>query len=293
MLQTWRRSVSLSLALSLPSTGPSRPALPAMSSEAAALPVGHASAAVRVAVRVRPFNAREVARGEQCCVTMSQDGTKTTIVDPCVFLSAPGADVDMSIFSRTFSFDHCHWSHDPASGHFAGQDTVYDDLGTDVLDNAWAGYNCSVFAYGQTGSGKSYTMMGSGSGADIATLLETQDWTQLGLIPRICSGLFERIDQSNAAAGEEAANGGGSGGGGGEDGGAQYKVEMSYVEIYNERVYDLLNPHNPPSSRGGGGQERRGRRGAPPPGPAHSRAPEDGGLRGGLVGAGGGQLHRH
>ena len=39
---------------------------------------------------------------------------------------------------------------------------MFDDLGRGVLENAWKGYNCSLFAYGQTGSGKSYSMVGYG-----------------------------------------------------------------------------------------------------------------------------------
>ena len=42
------------------------------------------------------------------------------------------------------------------------QKRVFDDLGRGVLENAWKGYNCSLFAYGQTGSGKSYSMVGYG-----------------------------------------------------------------------------------------------------------------------------------
>ena len=45
---------------------------------------------------------------------------------------------------------------------FILQKRVFDDLGRGVLENAWKGYNCSLFAYGQTGSGKSYSMVGYG-----------------------------------------------------------------------------------------------------------------------------------
>ena len=44
--------------------------------------------------------------------------------------------------------------------HFATQKRVYDDIGVDMLDHAFEGYNVCIFAYGQTGAGKSYTMMG-------------------------------------------------------------------------------------------------------------------------------------
>lgn len=43
------------------------------------------------------------------------------------------------------------------------QKRVFEELGHGVLENAWKGYNCSLFAYGQTGSGKSYSMVGYGA----------------------------------------------------------------------------------------------------------------------------------
>ncbi|KAM9840506.1 kinesin-like protein KIF13B isoform 2-T2 [Aulostomus maculatus] len=92
---------------------------------------------------------------------------------------------------------------------FAGQEVVFQCLGESLLDNAFLGYNACIFAYGQTGSGKSYTMMGSSE--------------QPGLIPRLCSSLFSRIVQ-------EAREG------------ESFTVEVSYMEIYNEKVRDLLDP---------------------------------------------------
>ena len=98
------------------------------------------------------------------------------------------------------------------------------------MENAFQGYNACIFAYGQTGSidgaltqvscfipsgwfflgsGKSYTMMG------------TND--QPGVIPRLCRNLFHRIECDPSST-------------------TSYKVEVSYMEIYNEKVYDLLNP---------------------------------------------------
>jgi kinesin family protein 1 len=49
-----------------------------------------------------------------------------------------------------------------ASSRYASQQKVFDDLGKGVLENAFEGFNCSLFAYGQTGSGKSYSMIGYG-----------------------------------------------------------------------------------------------------------------------------------
>ena len=71
-------------------------------------------------------------------------------------------------------------------GHF--QRKVFNDLGQGVLDNAWKGYNCSLFAYGQTGSGKSYSMVGYGSNK--------------GIVPIFCEELFKGVEAKKATAGE-------------------------------------------------------------------------------------------
>uniref|UniRef100_A0A3Q4HBT7 Kinesin family member 13A n=1 Tax=Neolamprologus brichardi TaxID=32507 RepID=A0A3Q4HBT7_NEOBR len=92
---------------------------------------------------------------------------------------------------------------------YAGQEVVFKCLGEGILENAFQGYNACIFAYGQTGSGKSFSMMGNGE--------------QPGLIPRLCCSLFERVHRE--------ANEGHS-----------FKVEVSYMEIYNEKVRDLLDP---------------------------------------------------
>ena len=111
---------------------------------------------------------------------------------------------------KVFAFDKSYWSFNRGDSHFAGQDNLFDDLGSPLLDNAFKGYNNCIFAYGQTGSGKSYSMMGYREEA--------------GVIPRICQNMFERITELQ------------------KDKNLSYTVEVSYLEIYNERVRDLLNP---------------------------------------------------
>lgn len=113
---------------------------------------------------------------------------------------------------KKFAYDRSYWSFDKDAPHFAGQDNLFDDLGTPLLDNAFQGYNNCIFAYGQTGSGKSYSMMGYGK--------------EYGVIPRICQSMFQRIDDIQ------------------RDKQLGCTVEVSYLEIYNERVRDLLNPSN-------------------------------------------------
>uniref|UniRef100_A0A7N8XW61 Kinesin family member 13Ba n=1 Tax=Mastacembelus armatus TaxID=205130 RepID=A0A7N8XW61_9TELE len=112
--------------------------------------------------------------------------------------------------TQVFAYDYCFWSMDETDKEkFAGQEVVFQCLGESLLHNAFQGYNACIFAYGQTGSGKSYTMMGSGD--------------QPGLIPRLCSALFERTQKEQR---EEES----------------FTVEVSYMEIYNEKVRDLLDP---------------------------------------------------
>jgi len=158
---------------------------------------------IKVVVRCRPLNAREQARGATTLVRMS--GNQTIITKPPELRNAKDDDV------KAFTFDKSYWSADKNDPSYADQGMVYNDLGEDLLDHAFDGYNCCIFAYGQTGSGKSYSMMGYGE--------------DKGIIPRTCSEMFNRITRQTAS-------------------NLTYQVEVSYIEIYNEKVRDLLNPKN-------------------------------------------------
>ncbi|XP_055694171.1 kinesin-like protein unc-104 isoform X11 [Lutzomyia longipalpis] len=160
---------------------------------------------VKVAVRVRPFNTREITRESKCIIEMS--GATTCIVNPKV---PPGSNDSV----KRFNFDYSYWSHDPNDPDFTTQSMVYGDIGEEMLQHSFDGYNVCIFAYGQTGAGKSYTMMGRQE-------VEGQE----GIIPMVCKDLFRRIKET---ASEEL----------------KYTVEVSYMEIYCERVRDLLNPKN-------------------------------------------------
>lgn len=164
---------------------------------------------IKVVVRVRPFNSREVGRNATCIVSMKDSQTVLTPPPDTKGKSAKAALEG----SKTFAFDKSYWSFNREDGHFAGQQDVFDDLGKPLLENAFLGFNNCIFAYGQTGSGKSYSMMGYGE--------------EEGVIPRICREMYERIDRLTA-----------------EDANNTCTVEVSYLEIYNERVRDLLNPSN-------------------------------------------------
>ncbi|XP_037832882.1 kinesin-like protein KIF1B isoform X6 [Kryptolebias marmoratus] len=176
-------------------------------------------ASVKVAVRVRPFNTREISKESKCIIQMQ--GNTTTILNP----KAPKEP------AKTFSFDYSYWSHtSPEDSCFASQNRVYNDIGKEMLEHAFEGYNVCIFAYGQTGAGKSYTMMGKQEEGQGLKQEEgqglKQEEGQEGIIPMLCEDLFEKINEDSNK--EELS----------------YSVEVSYMEIYCERVRDLLNPKN-------------------------------------------------
>ncbi|KAI9833756.1 MAG: Kinesin heavy chain [Sarea resinae] len=94
------------------------------------------------------------------------------------------------------------------------QSDVFDFSIRPTVDDILNGYNGTVFAYGQTGAGKSYTMMGSD--------IDSED--SKGIIPRIVEQIFASILAS--------------------PGNIEYTVRVSYMEIYMERIRDLLAPQN-------------------------------------------------
>ncbi|XP_022096862.1 kinesin-like protein KIF28P [Acanthaster planci] len=170
---------------------------------------------VKVAVRVRPFNEREIKVKASCIIKMY--GKTTEIVDPANKQSEP----------KKFTFDQSYWSHDGykegpdgyleavgSKSPYVDQRKVFKDLGMSVLENAWKGYNCCMFAYGQTGSGKSYSVVGYGANK--------------GIVPETCEKLFNGIDENLKTADKSREQ--------------EYQVFVSMLEIYNEQVRDLLNP---------------------------------------------------
>ncbi|XP_058143564.1 kinesin-like protein KIF16B isoform X4 [Dasypus novemcinctus] len=161
-------------------------------------------ASVKVAVRVRPMNRREKDLEAKFIIQMEK--SKTTITN--LKIPEGGTGDSGRERTKTFTYDFSFYSADIKSPDYVSQETVFKTLGTDVVKSAFEGYNACVFAYGQTGSGKSYTMMGNSGDS--------------GLIPRICEGLFSQINETTRW--DEAS----------------FRTEVSYLEIYNEHVRDLL-----------------------------------------------------
>ncbi|KAF8659518.1 hypothetical protein AX16_001817 [Volvariella volvacea WC 439] len=99
-----------------------------------------------------------------------------------------------------FSFDKSYWSAGPRDEPgYCSQQTLFEDLGRELLDHGFAGFNACILAYGP----------------------------DKGIIPLTCLELFDRVAAKTRA-----------------DSSLHFTVEVSYIEIYNEKVRDLLNPKN-------------------------------------------------
>lgn len=167
------------------------------------------SANVKVVVRVRPFLHRETQ--QDLANLISMDSTTTTINAPpqSQVRTSSRAAVRRNVEAKSFTFDNSFWSCNPNDPTYVNQKHVYASVGREFLDHNMEGYHTCIFAYGQTGSGKSYTMMGND--------------TDPGLIPRTCQDLFERIENMTSTH-------------------FTCTVRVSYFEVYNEMVRDLLAP---------------------------------------------------
>ncbi|XP_078074311.1 kinesin-like protein KIF14 isoform X2 [Mustelus asterias] len=156
----------------------------------------------------------ECSNGENSAVTVAvrvrpfSNREKIENSQQVVFMKGQNTIVQHPETSHTYSFvyDFSFWSFDELNPEFSNQETVYKKIGFPLLEKAFEGYNTCLFAYGQTGSGKSYTMMG---------------FSDEGIIPRFCEQLFAKVAKPEMQQ-------------------VTYHIEMSYFEVYNERIHDLL-----------------------------------------------------
>uniref|UniRef100_A0A914RC63 Kinesin-like protein n=1 Tax=Parascaris equorum TaxID=6256 RepID=A0A914RC63_PAREQ len=99
----------------------------------------------------------------------------------------------------------------------SSQSAIYLDIVNPLVKEVIQGYNCTIFAYGQTGTGKTYTMEGE---HDPEGSYSWKDDPQMGIIPRALMQIFTELDQQEVE---------------------EYSVRVSYVELYNEELNDLLS----------------------------------------------------
>eukprot|EP01084_Bolivina_argentea_P259595 438067_1 len=165
---------------------------------------------ILVYARIRPPAKRKVHRngtGQYECMENEQADQDSTNNLDFLQLNVPkddriGGYIDNTIEKYQFSF---HKLFDMNSK----QNEIFSTMATPIIDNTLNGYNGTIFAYGQTGSGKTYTMTGG-----------TANYDDRGLIPRTISYIFKKCKENKEY---------------------NHKIEISYLEIYNNDGYDLLN----------------------------------------------------
>ncbi|CAO1614618.1 unnamed protein product [Parajaminaea phylloscopi] len=159
---------------------------------------------IKVVVRCRPLNSRERNRGASKLIAVN---------DQHQLVLNPPTEGDSKENARATKKKAMPFSFDRAYDEDTEQRTLFEYVGLELLEHAFNGFNTCVFAYGQTGSGKSHSMVGYAEAK--------------GLIPLTCSRLFDDAAERVQA-----------------DPNLRISVEVSYIEIYNEKVRDLLNPTN-------------------------------------------------
>ncbi len=137
----------------------------------------------------------------------------------------------------------------------SSQSDLFDAVAAPLVKEAFLGFNCTLFSYGQTGSGKTHTLQGKHDSSD------TWGGVDRGIVPRVAQSMFAHIDElylQNNGNDENSNNNGNSvtdmkhGAGEEEEGQEQRnkndgpeiicEVKLSVMEIYQERLRDLLSP---------------------------------------------------
>jgi hypothetical protein len=150
------------------------------------------SESVKVFVRARPRNAREIKENHPNCIRIHKHAMQIEIVKP-------GSTENI----KPFTFDGVF-------GEDSEQSQVYEAAGYSLVNSVLDGYNGTIFAYGQTGCGKTWTMEG-----------KADDEKQRGIIPNAFEHIFRHISAE-------------------KDSSKTYLVSAAYLEIYNEKVRDLV-----------------------------------------------------
>ncbi|KAJ0973399.1 hypothetical protein J5N97_021358 [Dioscorea zingiberensis] len=114
-------------------------------------------------------------------------------------------------FDRVFTFDKVF-------GPLAQQRDVYEQAVVPIVNEVLEGFNCTIFAYGQTGTGKTYTMEGDCKRAKCGS--KGQLPSDAGVIPRAVKQIFDTLESQSA----------------------EYSVKVTFLELYNEEITDLLAP---------------------------------------------------
>ncbi|KAG6909696.1 hypothetical protein DXG01_015897 [Tephrocybe rancida] len=159
---------------------------------------------IQVVIRCRRRSEREIQENSPSIVTST--GAKSK--DVSIEIAAPVSSLGLVTLPpvRTYPFDLVF-------GPEADQAMIYHEVVSPMLDEVLMGYNCTLFAYGQTGTGKTYTMQG-----DLSRTPMGNPSANAGMIPRVLFRLFHQLETSKT----------------------DFSVKISYIELYNEELRDLL-----------------------------------------------------
>jgi len=208
---------------------------------------------IQVACRIRPLNKLEKEKNKLNC-------TEYNLQEKTISIGAngpPSITGSVDYHSHTFSFDHIFAPH-------SNNEDIYNSLCKPILDSAFTGVHGAVLCYGQTGAGKTHTMFGTDSsnthdnnveetkqqllqnvntdssnthdnniGETKQQLLQNVNTADAGIIPRILSDLFQKVN----TAGKDLY---------------QFDVRMTVLEIYQNKVYDLISGSKKPCTLVGG-----------------------------------------
>lgn len=149
------------------------------------------------------------------CRPFNEDEVRTS-APQIVSCSEPRREVTVNLniaakqIDRTFTFDKVF-------GPQAQQQDLYDQAIVPIVNEVLEGFNCTIFAYGQTGTGKTYTMEGNGR--------KTKDGdmpADAGVIPRAVQQIVDTLEAQKA----------------------EYSMKVTFLELYNEEITDLLAPED-------------------------------------------------
>ncbi|KAK6094660.1 Kinesin- motor protein [Batrachochytrium dendrobatidis] len=163
---------------------------------------------ITVVVRIRPRNQKDIRENSPICISTTSNKKELQLrLHPAVFSgSSSAAHASDSVTTKSFHFDRVF-------GPEVSQQELFDEVASGILSEVLMGYNCTIFAYGQTGTGKTHTMEGD---------LAVQGSPDAGIIPRTLYSLFDTLERETA----------------------EYSVRVSFIELYNEEINDLLSPED-------------------------------------------------
>ncbi|CAD7956137.1 unnamed protein product [Amoebophrya sp. A120] len=161
---------------------------------------------IRVFVRIRPMTPAEESNKEKAAQMKIDERSGNMELESASFLNVSGCEKQTNKW--TFHYDRVFNTD-------ASQKIVFEEI-SQLVKSALDGYKVAIFAYGQTGSGKTYTMEGPPQQA----ITEKNFERNAGMIPRAVKHVFQHMRNTS---------------------GWQFECSISFMEIYNENIRDLLN----------------------------------------------------